>query len=533
MTDDAQLLGRFLAGEEAAFGGLVRGHIDFVYRAALREVNGDAHLAQDVTQAVFLMLARKARDLEAYRALTGWLYSTTRYCAREAIRKDRRWRNREKEALAMSTQLKESVTDSDWKALGPVLDDALHELDAADREVVLLRYYENQPYAEVGARIGLAKNSARMRVERALEKLRQRLERRGVTSTAAALGVVLAGQPAISAPAALAGTVIQLSLAGAAVGGGVAGTTVFIMSTTKLAVAALVLAAFVGGGYYAGANRAPVQVVSADPQTERLRDQITRLRNENRDLALELQRERGNVPTAGSTSTAPSGRPAPVATMSLIPELLDPVAATETSKYNSISNNLRQLNAAARQFRLENKGRDPTYDELVGPTGYVKSLKVVDSEDYTTMSFAANDAMTVRTASGLEVSYGGTAQQMQMSPSPYAAAVTEATNAFRAATGRPPTGFELAAYIENPGFRTEYLGKMAGQTLMRSLGEDFAPKLQRAAKIYAAAYEAAHGAKPPETLQAIGRIAPYFESDADRERFQAEWSRLQQEAATK
>src|SRR5205814_3503409 len=109
-------------------------HIDFVYGRALREVNGDAHLAQDVAQAVFLTLATKARELTSHRALTGWLYSTTRNCARAAIRKDRRWRNREKEAHAMSMEFKESVTDSDWKALGPVLDDALHELDAADRE---------------------------------------------------------------------------------------------------------------------------------------------------------------------------------------------------------------------------------------------------------------------------------------------------------------------------------------------------------------------------------------------------------------
>ncbi|MBL9126001.1 MAG: hypothetical protein JNL97_00070, partial [Verrucomicrobiales bacterium] len=74
MTPDSELLRRYVQdGSEAAFTELVRRHVDLVYSAALRLVGGDRHLAQDVTQVVFLDLCRKARALARRESLAGWL----------------------------------------------------------------------------------------------------------------------------------------------------------------------------------------------------------------------------------------------------------------------------------------------------------------------------------------------------------------------------------------------------------------------------------------------------------------------------
>ncbi len=258
MTDDAQLLRRFVhENSEAAFSELVAQRIDFVYAAALRQVGGDAHLAQEIAQNVFLDLARKARALAARPSLAGWLYTSTRFAAAKAVRARERRHVHETEAHTMneilSASARSSVHAADWTELRPVLDVAMHELGAADREAILLRFFEGRSLAEVGSICGVNENTARMRVERALEKLRARLARHGITSTAAALGVTLAAQPAVSVPAGLAISVAGTALAGAAIGNaglmGASAVAVGFMSTTKLVVvaAALVVAGALGG----------------------------------------------------------------------------------------------------------------------------------------------------------------------------------------------------------------------------------------------------------------------------------------------
>ncbi len=158
--------------------------------AALRQVGGDVHLAQEVAQGVLLDVARKARRLALRPTITGWLYTNGRFAAAKALRSRLRRLNHETEAQAMNDLLSPPAVgpagETDWNELRPVLDAAMHELSEPDREAILLRFFEGRSLAEVGAAIGLAENSARMRVERALEKLRVRLARRGSTSTAAA-----------------------------------------------------------------------------------------------------------------------------------------------------------------------------------------------------------------------------------------------------------------------------------------------------------------------------------------------------------
>jgi RNA polymerase sigma factor (sigma-70 family) len=190
------------------------GHIGLVYSAALRQVNGNTSLAEDVTQSVFTDLARKARRLTRHTSLTGWLYTSTRHAAANVRRTEQRRRARELEAAAMNPA--QTSPDPFWADLRPVLDEAMHDLNQTDREAVLLRYFEERPLAEIGARLGLSENAARMRVSRALEKLREALHKRGLTSSAATLAAVLPARATAPAPSRLAERVATSALATAA-----------------------------------------------------------------------------------------------------------------------------------------------------------------------------------------------------------------------------------------------------------------------------------------------------------------------------
>jgi RNA polymerase sigma factor (sigma-70 family) len=237
MTPDCELLRRYAeTSSEESFAELVRRHLDLVYSAALRQVNGDAHLAQDVAQTVFTDLARKAVPLSRREVLTGWLYTSTHFAAAKAARTEGRRRAREQEAHTMRELLHDPASDMDWDQLHSVLDEAMHKLKDGDREAILLRYFEKRPLAEIGAKLGVNENTARMRVERALEKLRAQLVRRGVTTTAAALSTAITVNAIQIAPAGLAATLASASLATAAVGTGTTLTLVKIMTMTKLKV---------------------------------------------------------------------------------------------------------------------------------------------------------------------------------------------------------------------------------------------------------------------------------------------------------
>jgi len=248
VNDDTQLLRRYAEeGFEPAFSELVSRHIDLVYSAALRQVAGDTHLAQDVTQTVFADLARKARTISSRQVLTGWLYQATRFAAAKAVRTERRRLNREREAVVM--QEPSTGTDANWEQLSPVLDEAVARLGAKDCDAVLLRYFERKELRAVSGALGTSEEAARKRVGRALEKLRRYLTGRGVTLPAAALATALTGSAVQSAPAALAGTISAAVFAGAATAA--AGSTfslLNLMSMTKLKAGLLSAAVVVGAG---------------------------------------------------------------------------------------------------------------------------------------------------------------------------------------------------------------------------------------------------------------------------------------------
>jgi RNA polymerase sigma factor (sigma-70 family) len=278
MLDDATLLRRYAENRsEGDFAELVRRHLNLVYSAALRQVNGDTHLAQDVTQLVFTDLARKAAQLASHRVLAGWLFTSTRFAAAKLVRGEQRRRTREQEAELM--QESDSPAALDWERVRPVLDEALAELGEQDREAILLRYLEGCDFAQVGAKLALTDNAARMRVDRAVDKLRDLLARRGVTSSAAALSLALANQAVVAAPAGLAATVTGAAL----VGSGTA-TAFAFMSLTKLQLGLASAVLVTGAGIYAVQEHDNVALraeLATLPQSD---GEIARLRESNRVL---------------------------------------------------------------------------------------------------------------------------------------------------------------------------------------------------------------------------------------------------------
>ena len=138
MSTDAELLRRYAEGKsEAAFAELVRLHLNLVYFAALRQVGGDVHRAQDVAQTVFTDLARKAASLTSHATLAGWLHTSTRFAAAKVRRADFSRQQHEQEATTMTAL--HSDPAAEWERLRPLIDDVIHELDDRDREAVLLR----------------------------------------------------------------------------------------------------------------------------------------------------------------------------------------------------------------------------------------------------------------------------------------------------------------------------------------------------------------------------------------------------------
>ena len=275
MTDDGQLLQEFgREGSETAFGELVTRHIDLVYSAALRVAGGDSALAQDVTQTVFVDLARKARSLPQEMVLAGWLYRHSWYTAAKMVRTERRRQTRERTAMEMRAL--DDNTGSPWDLVAPLLDEGMNQLSAADRDAIVLRFFKQQDFRAIGAVFGVSEDTAQKRVSRALEKLRAILTKRGAALTAAALGSVLAADAVVAAPAGLAVSVTTAALAGAATAGtGLSLTTMKIMAMTKLQIG-------VAGAILIAGIATPL--VLQHQSLSRMREQNNRVREENQSL---------------------------------------------------------------------------------------------------------------------------------------------------------------------------------------------------------------------------------------------------------
>ena len=214
LNEDIALLREYARNNsEEAFATLVSRHLNLVYSVALRSVR-DAHLAEEITQAVFIILARKAGSLGDKTILAGWLCRTVRYASANALTIQRRRQRREQEAYMQSISNEaEPIHEETWNQIAPLLDGAMEQLGQKDHDALVLRFFENKTFAEVGAILGASDAAAKMRVNRALEKLRKFFTKRGVSSTTAILAGTISTNSIQAAPIGLAKTISAVAIA--------------------------------------------------------------------------------------------------------------------------------------------------------------------------------------------------------------------------------------------------------------------------------------------------------------------------------
>jgi RNA polymerase sigma factor (sigma-70 family) len=273
---------------ETAFAELVRRHVDFVYSATLRMVR-DTHLAEDVTQGVFVALAQNARQLTSHPVLSGWLHRTAQNLAANTVRSDVRRRAREQEAVAMN-ELLAPEPEAIWKHIAPQLDAALGELNEPDRDALLLRYFERKSAREMAQTLGTTEDAAQKRVSRAVERLREFLSKHGVTVGASGLVIVISANAVQAAPAGLAVTISAAAIfAGTAVSTStvIAATKAIAMTTLQKTLITAALAVFAGTGIYEAhqASQLRDQVQTLQQQQAPLAEQLAKLQAENKQLS--------------------------------------------------------------------------------------------------------------------------------------------------------------------------------------------------------------------------------------------------------
>jgi RNA polymerase sigma factor (sigma-70 family) len=279
---------------EQAFRTLVERHVDMVFAVALRQTE-NTQLAEEVTQTVFVVLAEKAASIPKGTILTGWLFRATRFAASNVRRAEARREHWEQKAAQMEPQ---PPSESELDQIAPVLNQALEQLPELDRAAILLRFFESKSMEEVGRSLGTTEGAAKMRLSRAMERLRVIFRQRGVVVPAAVLLGVLSAQTAHAAPAGLASSVVACALLKQTATSTlplVKGTLIFMAKTkaNKLAIAALALLL---GGTAAVVVQQSLQRKSA-PQNE------TSLRQRNPAMA-----ESKAVVTASGPATNQPGK---------------------------------------------------------------------------------------------------------------------------------------------------------------------------------------------------------------------------------
>lgn len=241
-------------GSQEAFKEIVQNHLPLVWSTARRQVR-DSHLAEDVAQQVFSLLAQKAQTLSEDVILSGWLYRATVHTASRIQRQEHRRVAREQHAANLMT---DSPQESAWSQIEPLLDSAMLQLDERDRDAIVLRFFENKSLKDVGAAMGINDDAAQKRLSRAVEKLRQYFAQHGqivsATTLTASLGVG-AVQPA---PAALLTSITATAVSSLPVA-----TTVTLLPWTMIKPVAATIA-LVGLVATAGVQRKANQSLRAE-----------------------------------------------------------------------------------------------------------------------------------------------------------------------------------------------------------------------------------------------------------------------------
>ncbi|HEX5398491.1 MAG TPA: sigma-70 family RNA polymerase sigma factor [Verrucomicrobiae bacterium] len=287
---DTQLLRDYARrGSEAAFREIVTRHTDFVYSAALRQVDS-SDLAADIAQQIFVDLARRAKPLgdrlAAEASLAGWLHRATRYAALNHLRDTRRRLANERQA--MEQLLTNSESPADWEQIRPALDEALDSLGDEDREALLLRYFKNQDFRAVGFALGISDDAAQKRVSRAVEKLREFFSKQKITIGASGLAVLISANAVQSSPVGLAAAISTAAVfAGTttATSTAIAATKTIAMTTLQKTIIGAALATAVGTGVFEAhqASQFRDQVQTFQQQQAPLDEQIRQLQRERDD----------------------------------------------------------------------------------------------------------------------------------------------------------------------------------------------------------------------------------------------------------
>jgi len=288
---DAQLLRAYAErGAEAAFTELVHRHTNLVYSAAWRQVDS-AEAAAEIAQSVFIGLARGAQSLvprlAADASLAGWLCRSARNLSLNHRRDEFRRQTRERQAMEQIISIPDAAPD--WNHLRRVLDDVMAELDEPDYDALVLRYFQQQDFRAVGVALGVSDDTAQKRVARALEKLRDQLSRRGISTPAAALSIVISANAVQTAPAGLAATISTAALlTGTAVHTStvIAAIKTIAMTTLQKTLVTVTVAALAGAGIYEARQAAQLREQNQTPQQSQ-----APLAEQNR----QLQRERDNA----------------------------------------------------------------------------------------------------------------------------------------------------------------------------------------------------------------------------------------------
>src|SRR5579872_3614631 len=199
---DAELLREYADhGADRAFTEIVARHTNLVYSAALRQLNS-LDMAAEITQGVFIALARAtpalSREMDKNGSLAGWLCRTARNISLKYRRDEARRHNCERQAMDPINPIPESAPD--WERLRPILDAAMSELNDGDYDAIVLRFFKNLDLRSVGRALGVTDDTAQKRISRALDKLRTRLLHHGISSTGAAISIVLSANAVQSAP---------------------------------------------------------------------------------------------------------------------------------------------------------------------------------------------------------------------------------------------------------------------------------------------------------------------------------------------